>query len=150
MAFAATRTVYLSLWLFLYCIVECMVFRILAIMTVISCCVLTLVLFTTTPSTIGPAGMLGVFVLGYLSLLGVVTFLLYYGERLGAILLRVLGFRPGRIHLSLGRAYLYASVFAALPMMAIGLYSTGGIAWYEFLLLILFGLIGVVYIAKRS
>ena len=127
-----------------------MIFRILAIVTVVSCCVLTLVLFTTSPSTISPAGMLGAFILGYLSLLGVVTFLLYYGERLMIMVLKTLGLRPVRPYLSIKKSYLFASVFAALPMMAIGLYSTGGIAWYEVLLLALFGLIGVIYIAKRS
>lgn len=127
-----------------------MILRALIAVTVTCCCVLTLVLFTTNPGTIGPAGMLGVFVLGYLSLLGVVTFLLYYGERLVVMVVRALGLRPSRTRLTLSRAYLYASVLAALPMMAIGLYSTGGIAWYEFLLLMLFGLIGVVYITKRS
>lgn len=127
-----------------------MIFRILAIVTVVSCCVLTLVLFTTSPSTISPAGMLGAFILGYLSLLGVVTFLLYYGERLMIMVLKTLGSRPVRPYLSIKKSYLFASVFAALPMMAIGLYSTGGIAWYEVLLLALFGLIGVIYIAKRS
>ena len=127
-----------------------MIFRILALITIVSCCVLTLVLFTTNPSTIGLAGMLGVFILGYMSLLGVVTFLFYYGERLSIMVLRTLSPRPIRPYLTLKRSYLFASVFAALPMMAIGLYSTGGIAWYELLLLALFGLIGVVYVAKRS
>lgn len=127
-----------------------MLVRFLAIMTILSCVTLTVVLFSTSPSTAGLLGMLAVFLLGYISLLGVVTFLLYYGNRL--FLLTVKSFKK-RMHytrLSLGRAYLYGSVLATLPMMAVGLYSTGGIAWYELGLLLLFGFMGVVYVARRT
>ena len=128
-----------------------MMFRILTIVTVASCCVLLLLLTATNPGTAGLGGMLAVFIFGYLSLLGVVTFLLYYGSRMGVILMKLLGARSaGHSRLPLGRAYLYASVLGVLPMVAIGLYSTGGVKWYELLLLILFGIIGIAYIARRA
>ena len=127
-----------------------MILRILALITVVSCCVLTLVLFMTSPDSVGPAGLLGIFMLGYLSLLGVVTFLFYYGEQALIVALKAFGGRPARRYLTLKRSYLFASVIAALPMMAIGLYSTGGVALHEILLIFMFGLIGILYVAKRS
>lgn len=127
-----------------------MISRILAIITVASGCLLAVLLFTTNPGNVGPAGLLGVFVLGYLSLLGVVTFLLFYTTKLGKFLFQAVGRRTIRNEMTLRRAYLYASVIATLPMMLIGLYSTGGVNWYEVLLIGLFGIIGVTYVARRT
>ncbi len=148
-AFAGSKVIYLSLWsLGGSCIiVDAMMSRILAIVTVTSSCLLILLLTMTSPATVGLAGMLAVFLLGYLSLLGVVTFLLYYGSKLSLVVLKKFRKRDG---LTLTKAYLYASVLSTLPMMLVGLYPTGGVEWYEVLLLILFGVMGVLYIARRT
>lgn len=127
-----------------------MISRILAGITVISCCTLAVLLFATNPTSIGPGGMLAVFILGYLSLLGVVTFLLFLGAKATRAIVHVMTGRLVRTTLTLRRAYLYSSVLAVIPMLFVSLYSAGGIMWYEVLLLILFGAIGVVYIAKRT
>ena len=124
--------------------------RVLTVSTVLSWLLLAVLLIGTNPSDAGLMGMLGVFVLGYLSLLGVVTFLLYYGSKLWVAVGSWLYRRAIRLQLSLGRAYAYASVISAVPMMMVGLYSTGGIRWHETALLILFGVIGIFYVARRS
>lgn len=127
-----------------------MMFRILAVATFLSSCILVVILTTTNPSTAGLGGMLAVFILGYLSLLGVVTFLLYYGSRFWRFLTTSFGVRVRPTAIALGRAYLFASVLSLLPMIAVGLYSSGGIRWYELVLLGLFGVIGMVYAARRA
>lgn len=127
-----------------------MVSRILAIVTVVSASLLVVLLFTTNPGSVGPAGLLLVFILGYLSLLGLVTFLLFYGVKFWVYLVKLITRRTIRFQLTLKRSYLYASILATLPMMMVGLYSTGGISWYELLLISLFGAIGTLYIAKRT
>ena len=127
-----------------------MISRILAVVTVVSASLLVILLFTTNPGSVGPAGLLLVFILGYLSLLGLVTFLLFYGVKLWVNLVRLITRRTVHFQLTFRRAYLYASILATLPMMVVGLYSTGGISWYELLLISLFGAIGVLYIAKRT
>lgn len=127
-----------------------MITRILATITVVSVSILVFMLHTTSPANAGPVGMLVLFVLGYMSLLGVVTFLLFYGVKFVMLLVGIFTHRPVREGLSLTRSYLYSSVLALLPMMAIGLHSAGGIAWYELLLLLLFGVIGMTYVARRS
>ena len=127
-----------------------MISRILAIVTVVSASLLVVLLFTTNPGSVGPAGLLLVFILGYLSLLGLVTFLLFYGVKFWVYLVKLITRRTIRFQLTLKRSYLYASILATLPMMVVGLYSTGGISWYELLLISLFGAIGTLYIAKRT
>lgn len=127
-----------------------MISRILAIVTVVSASLLVVLLFTTNPGSVGPAGLLSVFILGYLSLLGLVTFLLFYGVKFWVYLVKLITRRTVRFQLTLKRSYLYASILATLPMMMVGLYSTGGISWYELLLIGLFGAIGTLYIAKRT
>jgi hypothetical protein len=107
-------------------------------------------LVLTNPTQAGPVAILVVIILTYLSLLGVVTFLLFTGARLIRFLAHAIFNKKIRTTLSLRRAYLYATVLATLPMMAVGLNSMGGIQWYEILLLALFGGIGVIYIARRT
>lgn len=127
-----------------------MMSRALAIITIVSASLVIILLFTTNPGSAGPAGLLLVFILGYLSLLGLVTFLLFYGLKLWAYLVRLITRRAVRFRLTLKKSYLYSSILATLPMMVVGLYSTGGINWYELLLIGLFGAIGTLYIAKRT
>lgn len=124
--------------------------RILTTASIISFCLLILTLTTTTPGTAGPVVILLIFILMYLSLLGVVTFLLYGGVRVAYFLMRLVTNRYIRAGLTLSRAYLYATVLAALPMIIMGLYSMDGIRWYEFILVGVFGLIGMFYIARRT
>lgn len=47
------------------------------------------------------------------------------------------------------RAYYFSTILAAAPVMLIGLQSVGAIGIYEFILVIIFEVIGCVYIAKR-
>src|SRR5690606_5323563 len=51
--------------------------RIIAATTVLSALMLGVLLFTTTPSSTGPLGILGFFVFMYLTALGVLTFLFW-------------------------------------------------------------------------
>ena len=124
--------------------------RILTIVSVVSFCLLMVILTFTAPSSVGPVVILFVFILTYLSLLGAVTFLLYVGTRVGYFLIQLLTNRTVHGRLSINRAYLYATVLAALPMIMMGLYSVDGIAWYELVLVAIFGAIGLLYIARRS
>lgn len=117
--------------------------------TILSWSLLFILLLTTNPNSISPAGKLGVFILVYVSLLGVVTFLLYYGSVGVDAVRRALTSRTARRQLTLRRSYLYASILAVLPMMLVSLHASGGLRWYEPVLVFTFGGIGVVYIARR-
>ena len=124
--------------------------RILTVVTIMSWVAVLILLSITNPGSISPAGMLGIFILGYVALLGAMSFLLYYGSIAIKFIFRDVLKVKIHTNLSLNRAYLYASVLATLPMMIISLHSAGGIAWYELFLVLLFGAIGVFYIARRA
>lgn len=149
-AYAERRRDNLSLWLLgISVYIRCMVLRILAAITFISFCLMLAMLTLTSPASVGLPGMLAIFILGYLSLLGIVAFLLYFGFKIYRLITDRFVKVSIRPTFSLARAYLYASVIAALPMIAIGLYSTDGIRWYEMLLLVIFGALGLVYVRRR-
>lgn len=112
--------------------------------------VLMALLYTTTPATIGPLGLLLVFIMIYTLVLGVLTFFVFGLSRLGTRLSGVLSLSRPLQSLTLKRAYYYCSVIALAPVMLLGMQSVGAIGIYEVVLVVLFTIIACVYIAKRS
>lgn len=111
---------------------------------------LVLLLQTTTPGTIGPVGILLVFVALYISVLCVLTFLLLMINRMYMRMSQlVLTGRPVR-SLTTIRAYYFSSVIALGPVMMIGMQSVGRVGIYEIILVALFLGISCVYVAKRT
>ncbi len=123
--------------------------KIVAITTITSLCLLILLLNVTAPTTVGPFGILIVFILGYLSSLGVMTYFLYSISRLLAHLSTAFTVRKPLEAMPFKVAYYYSTVVAAVPIMLIGLQSVGSVGPYEFILIALFVVIGCVYITKR-
>ncbi len=123
--------------------------RIVAITTITSLCLLILLVNVTVPTTIGPFGILAVFIFGYLSSLGVMTYFLYSFSRLVAHLGTAFTVKQPLRPMPFRHAYYYSTIIAAAPVMLIGLQSVGGIAIYEVILVVLFVVIGCVYITKR-
>ena len=123
--------------------------KFLSITTVLSLCLLFVLLNVTNPSSAGPFGILVVFILAYMSSLGVVAFLVYWSMRLISYFSKPFMLKKPIERLSLRRSYYYATVIAATPIMIIGLQSVGSIGVYELLLVIIFAAIGCLYISKR-
>lgn len=111
---------------------------------------LAVLLQMTTPATIGPLGILLVFVLMYIAALGVLTFLFIAINRLTLKFMGVLDSRKTHTPMSLTRAYYFASVMALAPVMIIGMQSVGQVGLYEFLLVVIFLIVASVYVAKRT
>lgn len=127
-----------------------MLARVIAVSFVTATMLLVILLQTTTPSTIGPLGILIVFILMYVSALGVLTFLLFWGSRsLERLSRRAVTRRPVQ-PLSLGRAYYFSSVLALVPVMFIGMQSVGKVSVSDVLLIVLFTTMTCIYIAKRT
>jgi len=131
-------------------IVTCtMLQRIIAIITLASFGLLVTMLVTTTPASAGPFGLLLIFISAYLTSLGLVSFFLYGASRV--LVYATSGFalrRPAQV-MPFRRAYYYSTILAAAPVMLIGLQSVGSIGIYEFALVVIFVVIGCVYISKR-
>lgn len=112
--------------------------------------VLLVLLQLTTPATIGPLGLLLVFVMIYVLVLGVLTFFVFGLSRVGMRLSGLLSLSRPLRPLPLKRAYYYSTVLALAPVMLLGMQSVGTIGVYEVILVVLFTIIACMYIAKRS
>lgn len=118
--------------------------------TIIAVTLLTVMLYMTTPVEAGPLGILFVFILMYMSALGMLTFLLFGVSRVIAKLSRSFTVRRPLEVLSFQRSYYFASVLALVPVMFIGMQSVGKVGIYEIILILIFTTISCVYIAKRT
>ena len=124
--------------------------KVLTISLAVAFMLLVILLQTTTPATVGPLGILLIFVLMYVSVLCVLTFLLFAVSKVVAKVSTSVTVKRPLQPLSLIRSYYYASVLALAPVMLIGMQSVGEVNGYELLLVLLFVVISCVYIAKRT
>lgn len=123
--------------------------RVIATITIASLCLLGLMLVFTTPATAGPFGLLVIFISAYLTSLGLISFFLYGGSRILVYASAGFTMKKPLQPLSFRRAYYYSTVLAAGPVMLIGLQSVGSVGIYELILVILFEVIGCLYVTKR-
>lgn len=124
--------------------------RILTISLTVALMLLVILLQTTTPATIGPLGILLIFVLMYVSVLCALTFLLFFSSRVIAKISSSVTVRRPLQPMSLIRSYYFSSVIALAPVMLIGMQSVGDVSFYEVVLIATFIAISCVYIAKRT
>lgn len=124
--------------------------KIIVFSSVLATACLIFLLQTTTPATIGPLGILLVFVLMYIAALGVLTFLIVGVQRLVLRSMSMIDPRKSFAPMNMMRAYYFASVMALAPVMIIGMQSVGEVGVYELSLVIIFLIIACVYIAKRT
>jgi len=123
--------------------------RVIALITIASLCLLSLMLVFTTPALAGPFGLLVIFVSAYLASLGLISFFLYGGSRIFTYASTNFTLRKPMQPLSFKRSYYYSTILAAAPVMLVGLQSVGSIGIYELVLVALFEVIGCIYITKR-
>jgi len=121
----------------------------IAVITGLSVIALTVLVNITTPSAIGPFGVLIVFAFAYMSSLGLMTYFIFVFNHLVA---RAYGlFMPRRpfAPLSFKRSYYFSTVLAVSPVMLICLQSVGAIGAYELALVFIFVVIGCLYVSKK-
>lgn len=131
-------------------IVGDMLGRIISVSLVLAVIVLFVILQTTTPSTAGPVGVLFVFIFIYMLVLGVLTFLLFWGSRLGNRVLQLIRQKVLYRPLTLIRSYYFSSILALAPVIFIGMQSVGEVGFYDVVLVLLFVAVGCFYVAKRT
>jgi hypothetical protein len=123
--------------------------KLIFIFTVIGICLVVVLLNVTTPVSAGPFGILIIFISGYVSLLGIISYFLYVGSRVAARLSTALITKKPFEPLSFKRSYYFSTVVASAPIMLIGLQSVGTVGVYELLLIVIFVIIGCLYVSKR-
>lgn len=120
------------------CYNSLMYMRALPIISLSSVAILLVMLNFTTPSGIGPVGVLLFFCLVYLVMLGVMT---------GVVMLfrRITGKKGGMTH----RDRLYGAILAFAPIMLLLAQSLGSISVLTIALVVIFVSLGCFLVAKR-
>lgn len=118
--------------------------KVLTLSTISAAVLLVIIFQTTTPASIHPFGILFVFILLYVFILGVLTFLVYHILHLGAHLKK-----DGGNSVSFRRTYLLSSVLALAPVILLGIQSVGSLTVYEVFLIIVFEFFACFYVIKR-
>ena len=122
---------------------------IISITTVVSLCLLAVLLNITTPATAGPFGILLIFFFAYMLSLGVVTFFVFWASRIVEHLSAGIITKKPYAALTFKNSYYFSTIIAAVPILLMGLQSVGAIGIYEFILVFVFVVIGCLYISKR-
>lgn len=117
---------------------------------IVGIALLGVLLNTTNPSTAGPLGVLAIFVLMYMLVLGALTFLLVVGSRVWARVATGMATARPVQPLDLRHSYYFASILALAPIMILAMNSVGEVGVYDVLLVALFTTIATIYVAKRS
>ena len=124
--------------------------KILLILSLASFVLLIFVLNNTAPSTAGPFGVLTVFVCIYIIMFSLISFVLYYGQRLIKKLSKFFYLKKPIKSLSWQKSYYYSTVIALAPVILLGMSTVGKVQFYAVILVGIFIALGCFYIAKRS
>jgi hypothetical protein len=123
--------------------------RILVLVLILSGVLLWALLHLTTPTSVGPMGVLVVFVLLYIIFLCIFTGLVSLVSYTVSLLLRnSIRTRPIK-PISYKKAYYLGSVLALAPVLLFGMQSLGKIGFLEFGLVVMFIVLGCVLVIKR-
>lgn len=124
--------------------------KIVAGSAVVASVILFLVLQTTTPSTIGPVGLLAVFFLLYVIFLGIFSMLGWVLQFSLIRLSRLVTVRKPLQPMKYKQLYYLSSVLALGPVMMLAMKSIGSLGFYETALVILFIAVAILYVSKRN
>lgn len=108
-----------------------------------------LMLQLTTPSNVGLIGVLVFFLLLYVSCACLVYVVFITSTRLLSATLPQGKWRSYFEGVSIVKIYYYSSILALLPVILLGMNSVGTIRLADLSLLILFEVLGCLYISKR-
>lgn len=121
----------------------------ITVITIIAGIVLATILTVSQPATAGPVGVLAVFFLVYVVLVGIFAWSGFIVGRLLEKLTRKTMLRRPMQKVSFLHAYYIASVLALGPIILLGINTVNKIGVYEIGLVIILVVIGIFYIQKR-
>jgi len=124
--------------------------RVITISSFVAAILLILLLSNTTPTTVGPLGLLAVFFLLYVLLIGFFTVLLWVSSGIMARISDIVTTRKPLRVLSLSKCYYLASIIALGPVMMLAMKSIGSLGIYEILLVSIFLIVAIFYITRRD
>lgn len=124
--------------------------KLLSLTMILSFVLLFVLLHTTTPSSAGAIGILSVFILAYVFIVGALSFFMYGVSRVIVKVSRLIAARKPLEPMTFKRAYYYSSVVGLSPVIVISMQSVGSFGVYESALVALLVIIGCVYVTKRT
>lgn len=127
-----------------------MLIRMLVLIGLVSTGLLLWLMYSAPPSSVGAVGVLAVFFLGYVAILSFLTLLIWSGVSLIRKFMGKSKIARRLASFGLKDAYYYSTVIALAPVIVISLKSVGGISPYGLLLVLLFVILGCLYVTKRT
>lgn len=121
----------------------------ISIIGILSALGVLIFMYLTSPSQVGPFGVLGVFLFSYIAL----TCLLFVALDYSIGLLTKLA-KPSKLKTRLEstprlKLYYYASILSLAPVILVGMQSVGGVRLMDFVLLVIFEFLACLYVHKR-
>lgn len=104
---------------------------------------------STSPSSVGPVGVLGIFVMAYFLFVGAISLFLYGGFRVIQMILLALGGKHSLKARDYGFFLKFSFVFAFAPIILIAQQSSGGIGIFDIILLAIFQILSFIIVLKR-
>jgi hypothetical protein len=127
-----------------------MLARILSLAGLVSTGLLLILVMTTTPASAGAFGILAVFVLIYIVMLCILSFVIWTAAKTSNKLGKELHISKKEYVVSLKKSYYYSSVLALGPVIIISLQTVGSIGIYELSLVALLLILGSLYVSRRT
>ncbi len=124
--------------------------KIVTTSTLVATLLLFVLLQTTNPASVGPAGLLAVFFLLYIVLVGVFTAMGWILNRMLVKVSRLVTVRKPLTTASVKKVYYLSSVLALGPIMVLAMKSIGSLGIYEIILVLVFLTIALLYVNKRD
>ena len=127
-----------------------MLAKLLAIIGLVSAGLLLIVFTTTTPASAGAFGMLAVFLLSYIAVLSAMTFIVWFIARLIDKMSRDFKIVKKSRPMTFKKAYYFSTIISLGPIIFISLQTVGTVSVYEFGLILLFIILGYIYVSRRT
>ena len=124
--------------------------KILIAVAILSGMALFVTINTTVPASAGAIGVLAVFVLTYLFLLSLCSFMIYGISKGVSFFVRSFSDGHPQQTMSLHRAYYFSTIVALAPVIVMSMQSVGEVGVYELGLIGLLVGLGCLYVTKRT
>ncbi|MDO4902031.1 MAG: hypothetical protein Q4A21_00525 [bacterium] len=126
-----------------------MISKIIFIVTILSLGSIAWILNATTPSSLGPVGVLGLFILTYLFFVGIISFVAYGGFRAIQMVSSSFGDRVSIKSRNYRFFLQYSFILAFIPIILIAQQSSGGVGIFDIILLAIFQILSFIIVSKR-
>lgn len=124
--------------------------KLLIAVAILSGMALFVTINTTVPASAGASGVLAVFVLTYLFLLSLCSFMIYGISQGVSFFVKSFSGGQSQHTMSLHRAYYFSTIIALAPVIVMSMQSVGDVGIYELGLIGLLIGLGCLYVAKRT